>query len=55
MILLRPANEPISTSESRENIPELKATLIEIGLDGTREGFKFALLMLERYPELKSA
>jgi hypothetical protein len=35
-------------------LADLKAVVVELGLDGTREGFKFAVLMFARYPELRS-
>jgi hypothetical protein len=34
---------------------ELKARIIEVGLDGTREGFKFAERMFREFAELRQA
>jgi hypothetical protein len=32
---------------------EIKAEIVRIGLNGTRQGRKFAARMFERYPELR--
>jgi len=34
---------------------ELKVRVVEIGLDGTREGFKFAERMFREFAELRQA
>jgi hypothetical protein len=36
-------------------LAKLKAEIVRIGCNGTRQGFKFAQKMFERYPELKGA
>jgi hypothetical protein len=39
----------------QEQLAALKARVVRIGLNGTREGFKFAERMFRDYPELRGA
>jgi len=39
----------------QELLARIKAAVVRIGMDGTRQGFKFAEAMFRDYPELRSA
>ncbi len=39
----------------QEPLAVLKAKIVQIGTNGTRQGFKFAEAMFRAYPELRGA
>ena len=42
-------------SPRRSGLAKIKAELLRIGTNGTRQGFKFAERMFKEFPELKHA
>jgi hypothetical protein len=42
-------------SPRQSGIAKIKAELLRIGTNGTRQGFKFAERMFKQFPELKDA
>ena len=46
---------PLRFAPSPAVLRKLKAEVVRIGNNGTRQGFKFAQKMFQRYPELRHA
>jgi hypothetical protein len=58
-VRMTPDGLPLTFDKPRSLSPEvlakIKAEVVRIGMNGTRQGFKFAEKMFERYPELRGA
>ena len=59
MIVIQPTKRRYRSTrrkESREDaLTKLKAEVVRLGCNGTRQGFKFAQQLMKALPELKNA